>query len=75
MATYQQIQDYVRRNNGFTPKTCWIAHVKDELGLPMRKASNRLGAERKYPCPEDKKSEIEAALRHFGMIDFDRLLG
>jgi hypothetical protein len=39
MATYEQIQDYVRKKYGFIPKTCWIAHVKEMCGLQMRKAS------------------------------------
>lgn len=28
MATYGQIQDYVKDKYGFTAKTCWIAHHK-----------------------------------------------
>jgi len=59
----------VKRQYGFYPRTCWIAQVKSELGLPMRKAPNRLGAQRKYTCPEDKKPAIEAALRYFNMIE------
>lgn len=69
MATYRQIQKYVKTQNGFTPETYWIAHVKYELGLPMRKAANRQGVQRKHPCPEEKKPAIEAAFRHYGMID------
>jgi len=41
MATYRQIQDWVRARNGFVPKTTWIAHVKFDLGLVKRSASNR----------------------------------
>jgi len=33
MATYQQIQDWVRKHYGFTVKTYWIAHVKEMCGL------------------------------------------
>ena len=33
MSTYRRIQEYVKRQYGFTPKTCWIAHVKELCGL------------------------------------------
>lgn len=68
MATYKQIQTWVKQQHGFVPKTCWIAHVKYMSGLPMRKAPNRQGAERVVPCPQEKVAPIRAALKHFGMI-------
>lgn len=68
MATYKQIQEYVRRQHGFTPETCWIAHVKELNGLPVRRASNRRGKQRVKPCPLDKQAPIRAAFEHFGML-------
>jgi len=68
MATYKQIQAWVKQQYGFIPKTCWIAHVKHMSGLPMRKAPNRQGVERVEPCPPEKMEFIRAALSHFGMI-------
>lgn len=69
MASYRQIQDYVRANEGFVPKTCWIAHVMEGYGLATRKAPNRISANwRKYPCPPEKRKAIVAALQHFKMI-------
>jgi hypothetical protein len=68
MATYQQIQLWVKQKYGFTPATCWIAHVKQMSGLQMRKAPNRIGTERVKPCPPEKVESIKAALRNFGMI-------
>ena len=68
MATYKQIQAWVKQQYGFLPKTCWIAHVKHMSGLPMRAAPNRQGEERVEPCPPEKVEPIRAALRHFGMI-------
>ena len=68
MATYKQIQDWVKQRYGFIPKTCWIAHVKDISGLPMRKAPNRQGTARVEPCPLNKVEPIRSALRHFVMI-------
>lgn len=69
MATYRQIQEYVKSAHHFTPKTCWIAHIKELNGLNPHIAPNRLSNEsRKYPCPSDKRDAIEEALHHFGMI-------
>lgn len=69
MATYKQIQDWVKTNFGFTPKTCWIAHVKEICGLEPRKAPNRLNeAKRANPCPSGKVEAIKQAFKHFGMI-------
>lgn len=67
MATYRQIQDFIRSRYGYVAKTCWIADVKSQYGLTSRQAPNRLSAsERKHPCPLAKQSDIETALRHFG---------
>jgi hypothetical protein len=69
MATYAQIQEYLRRRHGCTVKTCWIAHVKELNGLPVRVAPNRLSADRRVdPCPASKRPLIEEAMRHFGML-------
>lgn len=69
MATYVEIQAYVRKNYGFQPKSCWIAHVKEMCGLPRRNAHNRISADnRRYPCPLEKASCIKEAFLHFGMI-------
>jgi hypothetical protein len=68
MATYDQIQEWVKQQYGFTPKDCWIAHIKHKCGIPMREAHNRRGEDRVYPCPPDKEDAILSALRHFGMI-------
>jgi len=68
MATYRQIQWYVRTRHGFVPLTGWIAHVKELQGLPVRPAPNRRGTERRWPCPADKRAAIEAALCHVGVL-------
>jgi hypothetical protein len=69
MATYAEIQRYVKLRHGFLPKTCWIADVKAERGLITRIAPNRIDASRReVPCPPDKKPALEDALRHFSMI-------
>ena len=56
MATYKQIQEYVKYNYGFVPKTCWIAHMKEVCGIYVKKAPNRISPDkRKKPCPIDKQ--------------------
>ena len=69
MATYRDIQKSVREISGFEPKTCWIAHVKSELGLPLRRAWNRKSeAARQVPCPPEKNRAIIKAMQRLGMV-------
>ena len=68
MATYKQIQEWVKNEFGFIPETCWIAHVKELSGLPVRQAWNRRGVIREKPCPPDKVEPIRDAFQYFGMI-------
>lgn len=69
MATYQEIRTHIQAQNGFVPKSCWIAHVLAEHGKTRRAAPNRIEPTRRaHPCPPSKRPAIEAALRHFGMI-------
>lgn len=69
MATYKQIQEYVKETYGFIPKTCWIAHMKEVLGVESKVAVNRIDInKRTHPCPEDKQRYIEEAFRYFNMI-------
>ena len=67
MATYREIQDWVRRRHGWTPKTCWIAHCKELSGLPRRDAPNRRGGARAVPFPPEKRPPIFDAFRRLGM--------
>jgi hypothetical protein len=69
MATYRDIQDYIRDRYGFAAQSCWIAHVKELSGLPIRHAPNRQQrGQRVKPCPTDKVAPIQEALRHFGVL-------
>jgi len=69
MATYKEIQEYVKENFGYTPKPCWIAHSKEIYGLSPKTATNRKDlSKREYPCPEEKQEDIKNAFQHFGMI-------
>jgi hypothetical protein len=73
MATYSLIQNWVRAEYGYMPKTCWIAHVKELCGLTVRSAPNRLGPGRSNPCPPEKVPDIRAAFRHFGMMEIEEV--
>jgi len=69
MSTYPKIQVWVKENYGFTPETCWIAHVKEISGLKLKKAHNRINPNvRQCQCPQDKINAITSALRYFRMI-------
>lgn len=69
MATYQEIQAYVKEKYGFVPKTCWIAHMKELCGIPVKNAPNRRSPDRREePCPPEKMRYIKEAFTHFDMI-------
>lgn len=69
MATYKEIQEYVKEKYNKTIKTCWIAAMKEKLGLPKRRAYNRISEDsRVYPCPAEYEKYIENAFKHFEMI-------
>ena len=51
-------------------KNCWIAHVKELNGLPLRVAWNRQSkAKRKHPCPPEVRPIIEASIRRLDSLD------
>jgi hypothetical protein len=69
MATYKVIQMYVKGHYGYSPKTCWIAHMKEVCGLNPSVATNRIDkGKRQHPCPENKQDDIVSAFRYFHMI-------
>ena len=69
MATYKEIQEYIRNEKGYVAQTCWIAHTKSLCGIQTRTAPNRIDSDaRVKPCPADKVEDIKEAFRHFGMI-------
>ncbi len=69
MTTYNQIQEWTKKNHGFVPKTCWIAHCKEKAGLNPRMSPRRYDPNvRQVPCPPEKQQSIMDAFRHFGMV-------
>ncbi|EOW9564371.1 hypothetical protein QFB84_11035 [Enterobacter hormaechei] len=70
MATYKQIQEYVKVQNGVSVKTCHIAHVKHMQGVQMKRAPNRISPDsRVYECPDIFVPLIEQAMKHYGMLN------
>lgn len=69
MATYREIQEYVRTTRQFVPKTCWIAHILSEHNLTKRQSPNRIDAtQRSHPCPASKRAVLEEAMREIGAL-------
>ena len=62
MPTYKEIQATVKSKYGVVPKTCWIADVKEKMGLPVKRSHRRTGV-RLHPCPEAKQKYIEEVIR------------
>ena len=63
MATYKDIQNYIKEKYGRTVKTCWIAHMKELYGLNPAIAQNRLSENaRTNPCPEKIRGLISMGL-------------
>ena len=46
-----QTQKHAAKLAGRSIKTCWIAHARETLGLPVKIAYNRKGPSRQNPCP------------------------
>ena len=69
MNIYRAVQQKVKEEAGFIPKTCWIAHVLELNGKRLRPAHNRKDQNtRQVPCPPGKRMPIERALRELKRI-------
>jgi hypothetical protein len=69
MATYKEIQEYVKTTFGYLPKTCWIAHAKEINGLAFKVSSRRYDINKRVcPCPMEKQEDIKRAFKHFSML-------
>ena len=66
--TYSDIRAWVYSNHGFSPRTGWIAHVKELSGLKVRATHNRRDSSRVDFCPPERRGAIEEALRHFRIL-------
>lgn len=66
MATYKDIQIHVKKRHGIVVQSCWIAHVKELNGLPLR---GKRTTGRVKPCPPQWRAAIEEAMRHYGWLN------
>jgi len=70
--TYRDIRAYVYARHSFSPRTGWIAHVKELNGLLLRPTHNRRGAAARIDaCPPERQAAIVDALRHFGILEWE----
>jgi hypothetical protein len=69
MATYKQIQEYIKEKYGLIAHTSYIAEVKRKHGIKMINVRSNEDTlkKAKHPTPEMIKA-IEDALIHFGII-------
>lgn len=70
-ATYSPIKDWVSKHyNGMKVHTLYIAQVKEKYGLIERENYNKGEGKAKVPKVTPEKEEaIEAALKHFRLIE------
>lgn len=69
MATYKEIQTYIKNEYGYAAKSCWIAYMKELSGLKPGDSLRRISStERAFPCTENKQVDIKATFKHFNMI-------
>lgn len=61
--TYKEIQEAYKKKHNSTIKSCWIADVKRKMGIPVRRAYNRINDIPKYPCPKDKFKQISEVIK------------
>lgn len=74
MVTYKQTIAYIKEHDNVTVKPCWIAHMKEKCGLPVRHAPNRKDPyKRCNPCPLGKEKYILNAFRDLGLIHDDNV--
>ena len=70
-ATYREIQEWIAQNyNGMKVSNLYIAQVKQKYGIIERENYNKGEGKAKVPKVTPEKEEaIEAALRHFRLIE------
>ena len=69
-ATYEEIKAYVLEHTGLQVSNLYIAQVKRECGIIERENYNKAKSENSIQpkCPEEKKTAIVEALKHYHMI-------
>lgn len=70
MATYKEIQNYIKVKYSKSVKICWIADMKEYHGLKKKVAPNRISLDSKTnPCPDNRKEMITDAFKYFDMLE------
>ncbi|MCL2224868.1 MAG: hypothetical protein FWB96_07875 [Defluviitaleaceae bacterium] len=73
MATYKDIQAYIKERHGYLARGTWIAHMKEICGLnPARAINRRSCAKRINPCPPHRQNDIRQAFIHFKLIEEEK---
>jgi hypothetical protein len=70
MATYREIRDDVKARHNRTVKPCWIAHVKELNGLPLKVTRRRRSPDgsRGVTCPAYARPWIEESMWRLGVL-------
>ncbi len=64
MITNKMIQDYFNEKYSMKVSSNWIAHAKEEYGIPLKRAWNRKGEERLWKCPKKHLEKFKEAFIH-----------
>ena len=67
--TNKIIQEYYKGKYGVKPTSNWIAHAKEEYGIPIKSAWNRKGEERLWKCPKKHLDRFKEVFIHFELIE------
>jgi hypothetical protein len=65
MSKNRKLQDHIRATHGRVMQTCWIGHVKELNGLPLKPRHKGV---RVKPCPDQWRPVIEDAMRTLGWM-------
>lgn len=69
--SFTEIQRWIMDEYGFKVGSMYVTEVKRDHGIQAlgNFTYPRPDATKRFKCPPDKRAAIEAALRHFGVID------
>ena len=65
--SYKEAQEVFKEKFGITPKSSWIADIRNEHGKTKGPSQNRPG-DYKYPCPTQHRTNLTKILKQLKMI-------
>lgn len=69
IATYPEIQEYIKKKYGLNVSNLYIAQIKNKIGIKERKNYNIGEGKSRIPtCPPEKEAAIMDAFRYFNLI-------